>query len=165
MFHRFFQPGAEQTASGRLGALPYALSLPRDTLRRSSATEAQRWGHRVSPNKWGGHHRSSSSSSGGGLQGQKITKYFVRNFDANEEAELEEEVAAFAAQLKARVGGCCSGQPTLAGQRWKSNGVLLPTSPFLKSWTVVLFVLIGWTALVTPFQVCLQLELPPRGQC
>ena len=157
MYRRHSQPGLpgiEQSSSGQLSALAHSLSLTRSTSyeeRRSSATEAQRWGHRTSPNKRHRRDRTSSSSTAAAGQpnGLKVTRFFPRNFDAKEGTELEEEVAAFAALVTRNVGLCgASSRPTL-----ENNGVLLPTSPFLKSWTVVLFVLIGWTALVTPFQV------------
>ena len=117
-------------------------------LRRGSLTDHS--GHK-SPHKH--HKRASSTSSGNGLQpGLEVTKFFARHYDADEEAQLESEVAAFAARVAETTvaGRCCgaSGRPTV-----ENNRVLLPTSPFLKVWTIVLFVLIGWTALVTPFQV------------
>ena len=157
MYRRYSQPGLpgiEQSSSGQLSALAHSQSLTRSTSyedRRSSATEAQRRSHRTSPNKRRRDRSSSSSSAAADLPNElKVTRFFPRNFDAKEEAELEEEVAAFAALVKRNVGLCggAPSRPTL-----ENNGVLLPTSPFLKSWTVVLFVLIGWTALVTPFQV------------
>ena len=92
-------------------------------------------------------HLQTKRLSNGASQhhlGQSTSRFFPQDFTEEDDMEVGKALAVFSERLRG-VGKCAFNK--------LAQGVFLPTSVFLKLWTVVLLVLIAWTALVTPFQV------------